>query len=228
MIIKKFDESFEGSNSFLIIDDDNNAILIDASENDMMLDFIKNNKINLQYIILTHEHIDHISGLNKLREEFSVKVIASEACNYSIKNSISNMARYFETFLYFKRNYYSYDDKDKEDVRNTRFINYTCKDADIIFKEKYGFKWNNHEIELTKIQGHSKGSIAILLDNSILFSGDSLLSEYEVITKFPGGSTKDYNNIALPYLKSLDMNIIVYPGHGESFMLKEKFKTEEK
>ena len=66
------------------------------------------------------------------------------------------------------------------------------------------------------IPGHSQGSCCILLNNKVLFTGDSLLAEYPVITRFPGGSSKDYKNISLPFLKSLNPNLVVYPGHGKS------------
>lgn len=220
MNIVKFEETFEGSNGYLIIDDKNNAVLIDAAENNCLIKYLNDNNINIQIIILTHEHIDHISGLNDLRKEYSVKVISSEACNSSIQSPISNMARYFETFLYFKKNYNLVENYDKD---NKKYSNYACNCTDIIFNEKYEFEWDNHSFVLIETPGHSKGSVSIIVDNKYLFSGDSLLKDMEVITKFPGGSTKNYNTITLSFYKSLDRDIIVYPGHGQEFILKDIF-----
>ncbi len=217
MNIIKFEETFEGSNGYLIVKN-NKAVLIDAAENNQLIKYLNDNNIKIQIIILTHEHIDHISGLNDLRKEYCVKVISSEACNCSIQNPISNMARYFETFLYFKKNYNLVDSYNKD---NKKYINYSCSCTDISFNGKYKFEWDNHIFELIETPGHSKGSISIVIDNKYLFSGDSLLKDMEVITKFPGGSTKIYNIITLPFYKSLDRDIIVYPGHGQGFILKE-------
>ncbi len=219
MIIKKFEETFEGSNGYLIVDDNNDAILIDAADNNVMFEYLKTSKINLQYVILTHEHIDHISGLNKLKKGYTFKVIASELCNNFIQNSINNMARYFETFLYFKKNLNLYENNKIN--KNLELKNYICQEADVTFRQSYNLQWNKHKFILTEIPGHSKGSVAIVLDNSILFSGDSLLLDYDVITKFPSGSTKEYNDITLPYFQSLDKNIFVYPGHGNSFDIRK-------
>ncbi|WP_291971450.1 hypothetical protein [Candidatus Symbiopectobacterium sp.] len=42
-------------------------------------------------------------------------------------------------------------------------------------------------------------------------------------SRFPGESTKDYNNITLPFLKSLDEDMLCFPGHGDEGTLKEIF-----
>ena len=54
-----------------------------------------------------------------------------------------------------------------------------------------------------------------------MFTGDTLLGDNAAITRFPGGNTNDYKHIALPYLRSLDKNLIVMPGHGEPFVLSD-------
>ena len=60
-----------------------------------------------------------------------------------------------------------------------------------------------------------------ILNNKILFSGDTLLQNDAVITRFPESNKEQYLGIALPYLQSLDKNIIVLPGHGDPFVLSE-------
>ena len=53
-------------------------------------------------VLLTHEHCDHIGGLNELRRTYPVTVAATEACSAGIGNQTKNMSRMMETFLYFK------------------------------------------------------------------------------------------------------------------------------
>ena len=40
-----------------------------------------------------------------------------------------------------------------------------------------------------------------------------------VITRFPGGSTRDYKDKTLPFLYSLDQKLVALPGHGHTFLL---------
>ena len=86
------------------------------------------------------------------------------------------------------------------------------------------FRQIKHKIFLKETPGHSKGSICILVDEKILFSGDTLVTGHETILRLPGGSKKDFAGITLPYLESLDREIMVYPGHGEPQKLAEFMK----
>ena len=77
------------------------------------------------------------------------------------------------------------------------------------------------DIKCVEMPGHSTGSIGIIIDNKLFFSGDSLLKNVHVTTSLPGGSKKDYRSITVPLIKALPNETLVYPGHGESFILGE-------
>ena len=98
--------------------------------------------------------------------------------------------------------------------------------ADITFDTEYTFHWNNTIFHFISTPGHSPGSCCILINDELIVTGDSLLSEYPVITRFPGGSTKDYQEKTLPYLKSLNKELIVLPGHGKICKLSEILQGE--
>ena len=70
---------------------------------------------------------------------------------------------------------------------------------------------------------HSEGGNFIFLNENILFSGDILLDESVPAAKFPGGSPKEFTDVALPYINTLPPELVVYPGHGESFSLHEYY-----
>ena len=62
--------------SYLIIDESNqDACVIDPGEANPIVDFIKNKKINLKYILNTHHHYDHIGGNLELKEKYNSKVV---------------------------------------------------------------------------------------------------------------------------------------------------------
>ena len=62
------------------------------------------------------------------------------------------------------------------------------------------------------------------MDDMNLFSGDTRVTGHETILRLPGSSKKDFANITVPYLESLDKEIMVYPGHGKPQKLAEFMK----
>jgi len=63
--------------SYLIIDETNkNACVVDPGESIPIIDFIKNNNINLKYILNTHHHYDHIGGNLELKKKYGSKIVA--------------------------------------------------------------------------------------------------------------------------------------------------------
>jgi hydroxyacylglutathione hydrolase len=68
-----------GDNFSYIIADDitKEAVVIDPSFNtDAIIKIIKEQNLNLKYIINTHHHMDHIAGNEDIRSSFNAKVVA--------------------------------------------------------------------------------------------------------------------------------------------------------
>ncbi len=182
------------------------ALVIDPCVSDEALRLMRKNNVVEALVLLTHEHYDHISGVNWLRESIeTVKVLCSEKCASALPNPTKNLSA-FSDMLFVNK-------PDKGICRS-----YSCN-ADETFEKELCFSWEGHELILRETPGHSKGSICIIMDESILFSGDSLLLRAETITRLPGGSKKQYTEETLPFLKSLSRDIMVYPGHGEGQVL---------
>ncbi len=56
--------------SYIVINEkNNNACVIDPSEAEPIIKVIKNNKVNLKYILNTHHHDDHVGGNLKLKKK---------------------------------------------------------------------------------------------------------------------------------------------------------------
>ena len=71
--------------SYLIIDESNNfACVIDPSEADPIISFVENNNINLQYILNTHHHFDHIGGNKELKNKFGSTVLGFKEDSHRI------------------------------------------------------------------------------------------------------------------------------------------------
>ncbi len=62
--------------SYLIIDDSNSsACIVDPGEAKPIIDYLKNKKIKLKYILNTHHHFDHIGGNKDLKKKFGSIVV---------------------------------------------------------------------------------------------------------------------------------------------------------
>lgn len=191
------------------------ALVIDPCILEEALQFLKENHVTELLILLTHEHYDHVSGVNWLRQNIpSVQVLCSSECAKALPEPSDNLSRFWEVLFLGK------DAKTQEYVRNMNIQPYSCK-ADKTFDGETQLLWEGHSLFLKETPGHSKGSVCILLDERYLFSGDSLVTGYPTITRLPGGSKKDYAALTVPYLKSLNPELTVYPGHGDPQQLKE-------
>lgn len=56
------------------------AIVVDPGEPKALTKFLFENKLQLQTILITHEHDDHIGGLRDLSQDFNPTVYFSESC----------------------------------------------------------------------------------------------------------------------------------------------------
>ena len=61
--------------SYLIIDENNNACVVDPSEAKPVIDLVERESINLEYILNTHHHYDHIGGNEELKERYNSIVV---------------------------------------------------------------------------------------------------------------------------------------------------------
>ena len=166
----------------------------------------------VDFIILTHEHYDHISGVNYWKEKTGAKVICSESCNNGLQNPSRNFSKYFKEFCELQ----TMVTVDRE-VENLEY----CCEGDIVFQDSYTMEWLGNVINLFETPGHSKGSVCALMNNRMLFSGDSLFKDYPTACGFPGGSKKKWIQKSLPLLKTLSEDVQVFPGHFETFYLKD-------
>lgn len=168
----------------------------------------------IDYILLTHEHYDHISGVNIWKENTNAPVLCSSTCAQNIQDSRKNLAYYFKDFCEMQSwiNLESIPDFDP---------NYICQ-ADEVFKDDYIFDWRGHRLHLFELPGHSLGSIGIVIDELFFFSGDSLFKDYDVSLNAPGSSKRKWKEISRPRLEQLPLDICVYPGHFSEFIFKNR------
>jgi glyoxylase-like metal-dependent hydrolase (beta-lactamase superfamily II) len=206
-------DKITNSNCYILADT-SSALIIDPNHFPSIEACLKERHLKPDWVLLTHEHCDHISGLNELRSHYTTKVLASSSCSAGIQSTTINMTRIMESYLYFKSN----------GKVLTSYPKFTCNPADVTFQTSYYFRWKSHEFSITSAPGHTPGSVCIIVDNSALFSGDYFIPGEEVITRLPGGDEEAYEKYGKDALRALPDPILTYPGHGKPFVLTKEVK----
>lgn len=204
MNIQRYESPLLSSNMYIIVEG-NHAVVIDPFQ-----ELEPANNLIIDKIILTHEHYDHISGVNVWKEKAKAPVLCSKICGINIQSSRKNMSRLFEVFCELQT--WVVVDKIPETDEN-----YTCY-ADETFENELDFEWQGHIFHLFELPGHSLGSIGVILDGKYFFSGDSLIEGQEIELRLPGGSKTKWETIGAPRLALLPEGIKVFPGHFEEFI----------
>ena len=183
------------SNCFVVVgNDDNNCIVIDpGTENcEELLLFLDTHQLSVQYIFLTHEHVDHTIGCKTLKEHYpQAKIVCSDLCAQNLNNTRFNLSRLE--------------------------VHYTPRDnfpiPEVTYSEKLILDWKSINVTFFKAKGHSPGSSHALIDKC-LFVGDTYINHYKTTTTLPGGNKRELVQTFETLLNDYnDDVIIVYPGH---------------
>lgn len=204
------------SNMFIIIRD-SEVLVIDPNINEDVLDIFATHKINKVYLLLSHEHYDHTNGVLWFKEHFSCTLITNRICADIVAKQRHNNPMLVAFIL---------ADKDKQDGGN-RYVEFKKKfkpytlHADMVFDTPCEFRLLGMIFRGTQTPGHSPGSWCIVVEDSFVITGDSLIKDTPVVLRFVESSENDYKTIVIPYLKSLDSELMVLPGHLAPFKLKD-------
>lgn len=186
-----------GVNTYIIYRQNAEGFIIDAAcmdegELKQVIDFVENENINIKGLLNTHCHVDHLLGVEYLRNHFSTDFYCSEKDQFLIDNSVAQ-----GQFFGLRVNKPSHPDK-------------YISEQDRLFL-------NDTEIEILHVPGHSPGSVAFFLrEEKKLFSGDVLFSGSIGRTDLPGGDYKVLIEGIKEKLLMLDDKTEVFPGHGPS------------
>lgn len=166
-------------------------------------------------VILTHEHYDHISGVNWIKNLFNCTVITNEVCASIICDPAKNRSKYFPALFVM------HPKEIQEQIRKMNIQPYSCE-ADKTFSDNMTMTFGKHQIFLKETPGHSPSSICAFIDDKCMFSGDTLLRTQPILRK-PEGDKKIYYEKTLPWLKTLSKRMLVYPGHGDAGIISEMY-----
>lgn len=185
-------------NSYLVFNDEEKetggkkeGFLIDPGGQEKKIEkIIRDENIDLRFILNTHCHIDHVSMDNYFKEKYSIDIIAAKEEEQILKN-LEEQAEYLG-FEY------------TGDVVIDRYL----KDGEVI-------ELGDMKILPVFTPGHSPGSVSFLVNDKHLFSGDTLFRNTIGRTDILGGSSEQIISSIKNKLMTLKDDIKVYPGHGE-------------
>lgn len=177
------------ANSYIFMED-NQCIIIDCNTN--TLSYLQEHNLEPAYLLVTHEHFDHVEGVKKLKECFpNMIIVASKITSSLMKDAKTNMSFYL-------------DGIGIEEI-----------EADVYIEDKSSFIFKENNIQTYYTPGHTAGGIIIHIGN-VLFTGDTLLN-IKTPTNLPNSSKKQLRE-SIEFIDSnFNNDTIFYQGHGDPF-----------
>ncbi len=190
MIIRNFHTGPLAVNSYVVTDETTKkTFMVDpGGHNTQMVNHIKENNLELDYIILTHGHGDHLGGVPDMKREFPdaklVACIHDRALVEDPRLNMSSMVFGYPISLI----------------------------ADLYVDDGDLLKIGNMELKFLHTPGHTPGGMCILLED-VVFSGDTLFAQSIGRTDFPGSSYEAIVRSIREKLFMLPDDTSVLPGH---------------
>ena len=179
------------ANTYLAVDEKTNeGFIVDpGGYNKVLTKEVRDNDVNIKYIILTHGHSDHICGVNEHKAEFpDAKIVAYKDEEAMLENPNLNQSPGFG-------------------------VPYSTK-ADILVSDGDELKVGDVTLKFIHTPGHTEGGMCIYVKEAkAIFSGDTLFRQSIGRTDFPGGSYKEIMDSIRKKLFLLPDDTNVFPGH---------------
>lgn len=174
--------------------------MFDVAEEQVLFDFIKENDLVPQQIINTHGHIDHVFGVDSLKQKYNILFGLHEADGPIVRNAANSAAMFGLPMAVSPR-------PDFQITAGTMQL-------------------GDDTVEVKFVPGHSPGSVAFYYpQGSWLIGGDVLFQRSIGRTDLPGGDTDTLLNSIRTELFTLPSETIVMSGHGANTTIGEEIKS---
>lgn len=186
------------TNCYLFEGENHVAAVIDpGAQGEKILALARENGLEIQYILLTHGHFDHVCAANEIQKATGAQVVIGE------KDAPMLVSPMTKSGLRAP----GYNDDPVVPDR-------TVKEGDLL--DIGGIR-----LHVLETPGHTPGGVAYRTEDGVLFTGDTLFKGSMGRTDLPGG---DHAAIlkSLHKLAALEGDFLVYPGHGPSTTLEHE------
>ncbi|MCS1350582.1 MBL fold metallo-hydrolase [Mechercharimyces sp. CAU 1602] len=181
------------TNCYVVYDDESReALVIDPGMNPgVAIKEIKEKNLQVQAILLTHAHFDHIGGLEEVRAETGAPVYIHAVEKDWLTDASRNGSGLWPGFSPI-----------------------VCQPAEQLLQGGEELSFLGKHIHVFFTPGHSPGSVTFYLSGVGAFSGDALFAGSIGRTDLPGGDQTALMNSIYEVLMELPGQTVIYPGHG--------------
>ena len=174
------------------------AVIIDpGADGKQIYRWVLEKGVKVDYILITHGHVDHIGAVDELRELLGNVIVGIHTGDAGmLTDGKKNLSSYFGPGLVQKK-------------------------ADILLQDGQELMIGNQRLKVISTPGHSPGGVCFLCTEG-LFSGDTLFAGSIGRTDFPGGSLDQLLAGVKQKLLVLPEETRVFPGHGEETRIGEE------
>ena len=187
------------SNCFLLYDKrmGNGCMVVDPGFESSVQFEMELERLNLvpRYVVLTHEHFDHVWGSNYLTDRYSTPILCSSVCAERIGDPKKNLSLFYDQKGFAVHGM----------ILAVETLDFT-------------FDFDGLKMGFFLAPGHSDGGICMTA-GSYLFTGDTLLQGLRTVTKLYCGSKEKLGHTLDKIRELQGKGYLVCPGHGECFPL---------
>lgn len=192
-------------NTYIIFNEKQECWIVDpgmfnVEEEQVLYDFIAKNNLKPQQIINTHGHIDHVFGIDSLKQKYNLKFGVHKSDEPIVRNAANSAAMFG---LPMK----------------------TSPTPDF-WIDAGKMQLGDDEIQVKFVPGHSPGSVAFYYpEGKWLIGGDVLFQRSIGRTDLPGGDMDTLLNSIRTELFTLPADTIVLSGHGQLTSIGEEIAS---
>ncbi len=182
-------------NTYIISDKTNECVIIDPGcyddhEKKELADYIQDHQLNVQMLLNTHCHIDHILGNDFVKQKYGTKLYIHKTEEF-VLNAQKILAPHYG------------------------FNRYQEATPDGYLAEGDVIEFGLQKFSVLFVPGHSPGHIAFYNEKEkVVLAGDVLFQNSVGRTDLPGGNHNTLVNSIHKKLFTLPDEVTVYPGHG--------------
>lgn len=172
--------------------DSDHCFVVDPGDSgDKIANYIRDQKMILDHILLTHGHFDHIQGVRDLKNAIRCEICALDVEKELLSDACMNVS--------------AMTGRPEE------------LEADIWLHDGQQFESAGIAMKVIHTPGHTKGSCCYFLEEQkVLFSGDTLFMESVGRADLPTGNEKDLMQSVREKVLTLPSETKVFSGHGPS------------
>lgn len=165
------------------------AIVIDPGyDAASILEYLDSNSLQLQYIVATHGHADHVGAVTEIKRRKGVPFFLH-----------ANEKIVLESFPLGARKF--------------GFADETTPEVDDWLDVEKVYRFGSCSFRVLETPGHSPGGVSFLFDEHV-FVGDTLFCGGIAPSDIPGANHEQLLESIRSQLFTLDDNLVVHTGHG--------------